>query len=137
MIRDLRILWACLMVVLASGPSLVAGQFSADDRRQAFLRALAREDEGYDPAARMLRAEFSSPGYHTTLQGGIVHRTRESLKYAVALLDSGDPARLERAEAILDRVIALQDQDPGSRTYGIWPWFLEEPLDRMSPPDFA
>jgi len=125
-----------LLVLMLSGSCLAGGLFSDDDRRQAFLRALAREDEGYDSAARMLRGEFSSPGYHTTLQGGVVHRTRESLKYAVALLDSGDPARLERAEAILDRVIALQDQDPGSRTYGIWPWFLEEPLDRMSPPDW-
>ncbi len=136
MISDLRIPWACLMVVLASGSCLADGQFSAEDRRQAFLRALAHEDESYDPAARMVRAEFSSPGYHTTLQSGIVHRTRESLKYAVALLDSGESSRLPRAKAILRRVISLQDQDVNSRTYGIWPWFLEEPLERMSPPDW-
>ncbi|MBN2315562.1 MAG: hypothetical protein JXM79_16660, partial [Sedimentisphaerales bacterium] len=37
---------------------------------------------------------------------------------------------------ILRRVIALQDQDPNSRTYGIWSWFMEEPLDQMSPPDW-
>ena len=33
-------------------------------------------------------------------------------------------------------MIGLQDQDPASKTYGIWPWFLEEPLARMSPPDW-
>jgi len=136
MIRDLRIPWVCLLVVLASGPRLGGGQFSAEDRRQAFLRALDEEDDRYDATARMLRGEFSSPGYHTTLQGGVVHRTRESLRYAVALLDSGDPARLQRATAILNRVLPLQDQDPNSPTYGIWPWFLEEPLARMSPPDW-
>jgi hypothetical protein len=84
----------------------------------------------------MLRASFSSPGYHTTLTGGTVHRTRNSLEYAVALLDAGDPNRAERAEQILDRVIGLQDQNPASRTYGIWSWFLEEPLNQMSPPDW-
>jgi hypothetical protein len=136
MIHSLQIRRMGLLILMLSGSCFAEGLFSSDDRRQAFLRALASEDESYDPTARMLRAEFSSPGYHTTLQGGTVHRTRESLRYAVALLDSGDPGRLQRAEGILDRVIALQDQDPSSRTYGIWPWFLEEPLDRMSPPDW-
>jgi hypothetical protein len=84
----------------------------------------------------MLRTPYSSPGYHTTLKGGFVHSTRSSLDYAVALLDSGDAERLKRAELVLRRVIALQDQDPNSRTYGIWSWFLEEPLDKMSPPDW-
>jgi len=105
-------------------------------RREAFLRALAKQDANYDPNERMLRASFSSPGYHTTLTGGTVHRTRNSLEYAVALLDADDPNRAERAEQILDRVISLQDQNPASRTYGIWSWFLEEPLEQMSPPDW-
>jgi len=136
MMRSAQIRQMGLLVLMLSDLCCAANPFSGEDRRQAFLWALAKEDESYDPAARMLRAEFSSPGYHTTLQGGTVHRTRESLKYAVALLDSGDPERLRRAEAVLNRVIDLQDQDPSSRTYGIWPWFLEEPLDRMSPPDW-
>lgn len=84
----------------------------------------------------MIRRPFSSPGYHTTLKGGDVHPTRDSLSYAVALLDTGDPELLARAEATLRRVIALQDQNPDSKTYGIWSWFLEEPLDKMSPPDW-
>ena len=84
----------------------------------------------------MIRRPFSSPGYHTTLKGGDVHPTRDSLSYAVALLDTGDPELLARAEVILRRVIALQDQNPESKTYGIWSWFLEEPLEKMSPPDW-
>ncbi|MBW3623999.1 MAG: hypothetical protein KY468_11380 [Armatimonadetes bacterium] len=90
----------------------------------------------YDPEERMIRRPFSSPGYHTTLTGGFVHPTRESLNYAVALLDTGDPELERRAEAILRRVIALQDPNPESKTYGIWSWFLEEPLEKMSPPDW-
>lgn len=99
-------------------------------------QALAEWHPRYDPAEQMIRRPFSSPGYHTTLKGGDVHPTRDSLNYAVALLDTGDPELLRRAEGILRRVIALQDQNPESKTYGIWSWFLEEPLDRMSPPDW-
>ncbi len=84
----------------------------------------------------MLRRPFSSPGYHTALTVGFVHPTRDSLGYAVGLLDTGRPADLERAVAIVRRMVALQDSDPASRTYGIWSWFLEEPLAKMSPPDF-
>ncbi|GAB4564963.1 MAG: hypothetical protein Kow0047_15120 [Anaerolineae bacterium] len=99
-------------------------------------RALANWTSRYDPDERMVIQPFSSPGYHTTLTGGMVHPTRESLSYALALLDSGDPGDLERACAILDRVLDLQDANPASPTYGIWPWFLEEPLSQMSPPDW-
>ncbi len=134
--RDLRIPLMGLLMLAMAGLCPAADRFSNPERRQAFLRALGRVDAQYDPAVQMLRGEFSSPGYHTTLTGGTVHRTRESLEYAVALLDSDEPSRLPRAEAILRRVIGLQDQDPNSPTYGIWPWFLEEPLERMSPPDW-
>lgn len=136
MICRRQILLIGSIVVTLSGLGFGADLFPTQIRKQAFLRALAEQDESYDPAEQMLAAEFSSPGYHTTLTGGIVHRTRNSLEYAVALLDSGDPNRLRRAEQVLRRVISLQDQDPSSRTYGIWPWFLEEPLDQMSPPDW-
>ena len=109
------------------------------DAHAALLRlrqALEPLHAKYDPAERMLKDRFSSPGYHTTLTGGDVHSTRAALNYAVALLDTYDEDLKQRAEDILVRVIALQDQDPASKTYGIWSWFLEEPLDKMSPPDW-
>lgn len=136
MIHRRQIALLASIVVISSASCLAADFFPTSARREGFLKALARQDANYDETAKMLAAEFSSPGYHTTLDSGTVHRTRDSLIYAVALLDSGDPNRLERAEQILDRVIDLQDQDPASRTYGIWSWFLEEPLDQMSPPDW-
>lgn len=90
----------------------------------------------YDPASRMLRSAFSSPGYHTTYTGSTVHETRQSLKFAVALLDTGAKANLKIATDILERVINLQDQNPENDTYGIWPWFLEESISKMNPPDW-
>jgi len=111
--------------------------FSLSHSDQSLLRAsLDAEETTYDSAARMVRTPFSSPGYHTTLRGGMVHPTRQSLVYAVALLDSGEAARLARAADIFDAVLSQQDCDPSSKTYGVWPWFLEEPLSQMAPPDW-
>ena len=131
--------WVRVVVLLnLCAPILCEGAelFSSPQQKDAFLKALAEQDERYDPAEQMIRRPFSSPGYHTALKGGDVHPTRDSLNYAVALLDSGEPGRLGQAQKILRRVISLQDQDPNSRTYGIWSWFMEEPLEKMSPPDW-
>jgi len=136
MVRNGRIFLVWLAASVSSVPALGANLFPTEARRQAFLKALAECDSQYDAQEQMLQAPFSSPGYHTTLTGGTVHSTRESFEYAVALLDSGEPERQKCAEAVLRRLIALQDQDPNSRTYGIWSWFVEEPLDKMSPPDW-
>lgn len=107
-----------------------------ETQRLSLADALKKADEQYDPAAKMLAVPFSSVGYHSTLSGGTVHPTRTSLEYAVALLDSGEAERLERAKDILKTVVALQDQDPTHKTYGIWSWYLEEPLEKMAPPDW-
>ncbi len=138
--------------LLASGASLLAtwpfvfspwkaqsaeeGVPLTETQRYSLWEALKETDPQYDPAAGMIASSVSSVGYHTTLKEGKVHSTRSSLEYAVALLDSGEPERLERARDILKAVIALQDQKSESPTYGIWPWYLEEPLEKMSPPDW-
>lgn len=118
-------------------PALAQTPLVLTDAQKARLnRALERYHLDYNPAVRMVSAPFSSPGYHTTLKGGTVHSTRTALIYAVALLDTGDEPLRQRACDILDAVTALQDTDPNSKTYGIWSWFLEEPLAQMAPPDW-
>lgn len=99
-------------------------------------RSLEGQNKQYDEAAKMLAKPFSSPGYHTKLQGGTVHPTRDAAAYALSLLDSGDAALEARALDVLRKVLSLQDTDPNSKTYGIWSWFLEEPLSQMAPPDW-
>ena len=131
-----QIATTCLLVIAAATSCSAEDLFSSPEQRNAFAKALKSRDAGYDPAENMIRKPYSSPGYHTTLKGGQVHPTRDSLQYAVALLDSGDNKRLQRAQNILRRVIALQDQDPKSKTYGLWSWFMEEPLEKMAPPDW-
>ncbi len=132
----LRLTIICLLALCVPTVCSAAKLFSSPQQKAGFLKALSKQDARYDPAEKMIRRPFSSPGYHTTLKGGYVHPPRDSLNYAVALLDSGEPARVKRAQDILRKVISLQDQDPNSRTYGIWSWFMEEPLEKMSPPDW-
>jgi hypothetical protein len=119
---------------LRAGPS---GSAAASAHAKWLLTVLPRDDKNYDPIAQMLVSSADGgPGYHTTIKSGSVHGTRASLTYAVALLDTGEAWRSQRAKEILKAVIPLQDQDPSSKTYGLWPWYLEEPLSRMAPPDY-
>jgi hypothetical protein len=65
-----------------------------------------------------------------------VHSTMASLNYAVSLLDSRNAENRARAFEVLRTVIALQDQNPASKTCGVWPYTLEEPLaTKKSPAD--
>ena len=105
-----------------------------DKDLQAYL---AQCDVDNDAGVAMVGAAVHGPGYHSCLPSGIrAHGTRDALQYALALLQAGGADRAARAAAIVDRLLSLQDRDPFSPTYGIWSWFLEEPLDRMSPPDW-
>lgn len=91
----------------------------------------------FDAETGLLGGEWQGPGYHSTVPNGtFVHRTRENFGYALALFADGREPGLARAEAILDKLLPLQDQEMASPTYGLWPWLWEEPLQKMSPPDW-
>jgi predicted secreted protein len=101
-------------------------------------------DAQYDPAAELLLVPAAYNPIHTRIVTGQAHRLRESLAYALSLLElarSGDTEvdgelRVARAERVLAAVLAHQDVDPASSTYGIWAYWAEEPLSEMSPPDW-
>ena len=95
--------------------------------------------DAYDPAERMIKSSlpFHPLGYHTTLVGPMdVHPTVPSVRYVSKLLETGLAADRLRACDILNRLMDLQDTDPDSKTYGLWSWYMEEPLSKMSPPDY-
>ena len=109
----------------------------ATDQRERLAAYLAGCGEHYSADQQMLGAPYHGPGYHSRYpEGAWAHATRESLDYALALLRSGETGHAERAAAIIAKVLTLQETDPTARTYGIWPWLLEEPLDQMAPPDW-
>jgi len=93
-------------------------------------------EEKYSPELHLLGGPFYGPGYHSRVPDGTyAHDILNSLNYALALLVSGEAGYVARAADILRKVLALQDVDPTSETYGVWPWLFEEPLAQMAPPD--
>lgn len=94
-------------------------------------------DTFYDPMVCLIRIPFQSPGYHTRVPDGTpVHPTNTSLCYALELVCRNNAACDERACSIIRKILPLQDKDPVSKTYGIWPWLYEEPLEAMAQPDW-
>lgn len=96
---------------------------------------LQHTGKSYCHETALLKTVWLSSGYHSHIPGGsIVHETRRSAYYALGLLMEGKD--LCRGNAILEALCTLQDQDPSSKTYGIWPYCLEESLEEMAPPDW-
>jgi hypothetical protein len=104
-----------------------------DGPYEAQFRETLRTKHGvYDADARLLREEITGDepvGFVDLPAGTTVHPTRESLGYAVALLDAGE--RADRALAVLDRVLSLQDDRPDSAYRGCWPYYAELSLEEM------
>lgn len=121
-----------------SGPGASQpGGWPAQWDKELIERAAAAADERFDPKERMIRS-IIGPGYryHTKLRDTQAHPTRDSLEYALTLLESGTAQRADRAKSILDRVLPLQNTDPASKWYGIWGYYLEEPPEKMEPADW-
>jgi hypothetical protein len=109
------------------------------NQRELLLKKMESQESDYDPQVNMLLRQFHSPGYHTTLtakEHPLVHPTHQSLLYAAGLLNMEAPEYEQRAYDVIRRLLTLQDRDTERDTYGIWPWFFEEPLTQMAPPDW-
>ncbi|WP_029192427.1 hypothetical protein [Paenibacillus harenae] len=107
------------------------------DPKQMIIGKVAEMETFYNADIRLLKSRFSSPGYHTQIkQTDFIHSTRNSVIYALALLDTELPEYERRSFDILGQIVSLQDTDRSRNTFGIWSWFYEEPLDQMSPPDW-
>lgn len=73
--------------------------------------------------------------FYTSLCGEY-HIIRESIFYALGLMQENPAANCGTVEQILRTVCALQDQEPASPTFGVWPLYMEEPLDQQPRPDW-
>lgn len=92
----------------------------------------AKESE-YDPKAKMLFTITKEKHYHSDLGGGvIVHQTRESLEYAIALLKTEDKTLMKRGLDIVKTVLPMQEKDSSLPYCGIWPYYPEDPLKGRS-----
>ncbi|MNO54815.1 hypothetical protein D3C76_452950 [compost metagenome] len=112
-------------------------KLEAIDQQQMLIRKMQTLESRYNPELHLLRSPFSSPGYHTTLRDAeFIHSTRDSLSYALGLLDTELAEHEQRAFDIIAKVVSLQDIVRSHDTFGIWSWFYEEPLAQMAPPDW-
>lgn len=103
---------------------------------EVLQKEIEKTDSRYDSVLHLVWAT-QNIHYHSDFKEETkVHSVRSSLSYAEALLDTRKPEYQERAFDLLRAIIALQDQDPASKTCGVWPYSLEEPLaSKISPAD--
>ena len=107
-----------------------------DPEIEVVLKEIGKTEKQYDPVLHLVWTD-ALPHYHSDIQKATnMHAVKPSLVYAVTLLDSRKPEFRNTAFSILRAVISLQDQNPDSKTCGVWPYYLEEPLaTKRSPAD--
>lgn len=91
---------------------------------------------GFDEKELMIKVHTGSAQeiYHTKLADSDVHIISNSSAYASdAIISKKD---YELGQKVFKKVISLQDKDPESETYGLWPWYMEETLAEMDVPDY-
>lgn len=72
---------------------------------------------------------YYDPDVHlvaNSIDNGIFHSAWMSADYAVALVESGAPQEIERAQAVINAVLDCQDMDPRSPHYGNFRWEHED-----------
>jgi hypothetical protein len=98
---------------------------------------LADCEARFSPEMGLIGMTLNSPGYTTAIPSGQwIHPTVNNFEYASLLLRAGGKADVARAQLVLERLLHFQDCDPVSRKFGIWPWFVEEPLEKLPHPDW-
>lgn len=133
---------ACVVASLLSAaviPAMASGgetQYLLGPRRDALLEHLRRRSEQYDAQAKLILNTNVHVRDHTKRHGKPSHPTRSSIGYAIDLLEANDAEHRKRAFEVIGKVISLQDTNRGSLTYGLWPWYAEEPLGEMFMVDY-
>ena len=103
---------------------------------KAVVKDVENNSRNYDSVLHLIKAK-AFKHYHSDLdETYTVHNVLNSFNYAVALFDAQQPAYTQRAFDVLRACLNLQDKDPRSKTFGVWPYSLEEPFaTKKSPAD--
>ena len=110
--------------------------FKNDFEKEIFeLGDVPRIFNDYDPEARLVKRYRGKNGYCSKLSDCTVHEIRASFYFAQGLLRRDNEEYTKIAHDVLYRVLPLQDINPARRTYGIWPYYLEESIEEMDVPD--
>ena len=87
----------------------------------------------YDSKLGLLQNE-TVPNYHSNLEKGVYHRTSENTDFAVDIFYAETEEYYSIANSILRKIASLQQKEGEWR--GLWPYFYEEPLEKMHAPDW-
>jgi hypothetical protein len=96
-------------------------------------------DSRYDPDWRLLKLPATRnfyTEYLEPLESSERHLVRESLYYALVLLERANTGDVARAEAILQAIEELQVKQPGHPRDGLWHYHAEESVLDWPIPDF-
>ncbi|XHR30581.1 MAG: hypothetical protein ACFUZC_08455 [Chthoniobacteraceae bacterium] len=94
-------------------------------------------DTNFDPDWSLLKLPVSRNVHTEHIPANSMrHPIRESLYYALLLLERDSDGDEERAHAIIHKAISLQSfTDPSSPLYGLWNYFAEESAENCPLPD--
>ena len=137
-----RIIFSCLFIVFVkivpaqNGTIHLFPDTLSEAEKKSIIKEVENTSRNYDSIVHLIKAK-AFKHYHSDLdETYTIHNVLNSFNYAVALLDSYQPGNHQRAFEVLRACLNLQDKDPKSKTFGVWPYFLEEPFaTKKSPPD--
>lgn len=92
-------------------------------------------EKSFDEKEMLLTREVKtveSGSHHYGLTVRKIHLIYDSLCYACCLFETG---KAEKAVEIVKKALLYQDRDKTSRTYGVFQYCVEEPLDIIPSPD--
>jgi len=132
------ILLPCLSIAQNSGKVKTLRTIKLlNDEQQMLTNLLKKNENSFDANVNMIVTRVNGYQYHTDATSGNYHQVRSSFQYALALLNAGDKSLYPRAFAVIAKTLSLQDTVATSPTCGVWPYYLEEPLQtKKSPPDY-
>ncbi|MDR2171319.1 MAG: hypothetical protein LBP59_14345 [Planctomycetaceae bacterium] len=115
-----------------------ASEKVVSERDQLILNIIKRHDDEIDRANGLPWGYHNAAkGYHSNFDRGTrVHPTRAAMERAVYLLASPYADHHAEGNKVLAKILSFQDCNPQSVTFGLWSWYIEEPLSDMARVDF-
>ena len=109
---------------------------TADSQRAALQKHLEALEREYNPDLHLYGHTSGNPWWMSHIpEGRRVHGMLENLYNTIALLESGEPLHVVRANKVLSRVLSQQDTDLVNPWYGVWGRYYEEPAEKVPMPE--
>ncbi len=104
--------------------------------QEALHGSLACLEEIFDPKAGLIEKYYDHVCHKIIYDGGKVYATTDSARYALLLTIIKKQAAYPLIKSIIDKVIATQDTNPDSKTYGLYPYYQNYGFDKWLLPDY-